>query len=78
MYSIKNAHEIIAQEGRGWLIRGFCLWSAQSGGGSFRRRRFGAGQLGAVPFRRRTFGRRFLFIFYFSSYEEKTMKQAIS
>ena len=29
---------------------------------------FGAGQLGAMPFRRRTF--------YFSSYEEKTMKQA--
>jgi len=40
------------------------------GGGTFRRRRFGAGQLGAVPFRRR-----FLF---FSIYEEKTMKQAIS
>ena len=28
-------------------------------GGIFRRRRFGAGQLGAVPFRRRTFGHRF-------------------
>ena len=38
---------------------------------------FGAGQLGAVPFRRRIFGRRFLIYFYFSSYEEKTMKQAI-
>ena len=36
---------------------------------------FGAGQLGAVPFRRRTFGRHF--IIYFSSYEEKIMKQAI-
>ena len=43
----------------------------------FMRRRFGAGQLGAVPFQRRTFGRRFLFNLYFSSYEEKTMKQAI-
>ena len=48
------------------------------GGGPFRRRRFGAGQLGAVPFRRRTFGRRFLIFIYFSSYKEKTMKQAIS
>ena len=43
----------------------------------FGRRQFGAVQLGAVPFRRRTFGRRFLIYFYFSSYEEKTMKQAI-
>ena len=43
-----------------------------------RRRRFGAGQLGAMPFRRRTFRRRFIIYFYFSSYEEKTMKQAIS
>ena len=50
----------------------------KKGGGTFRRRRFGAGQLGAVPFRRRTFRRRFLIYFYFSSYEEKTMKQAIS
>ena len=41
------------------------------------RRRFGAGHLGAVPFRRRTFRRSFLIYFYFSSYEEKTMKQAI-
>ena len=48
------------------------------GGGPFRRRRFGAGQLGTVPFRRRTFRRRFLFLFYFSIHEEKTMKQAIS
>ena len=48
------------------------------GGGPFRRRRFGAGQLGAVPFRRRTFRRRFLIFFNFSIYEEKTMKQAIS
>ena len=43
-----------------------------------RRRRFGAGQLGAVPFQRQTFRRRFLIYFYFLSYEEKTMKQAIS
>ena len=43
-----------------------------------RRRRFGAAQLGPVPFRRRTFRRRFLIFFYFSNYEEKTMKQAIS
>ena len=43
------------------------------GGGTFRRRRFGAGQLGAVPFRRR-----YIFYLYFLSYEEKTMKQAIS
>ena len=43
-----------------------------------RRRRFGAGQLGAVPFRRRTIRRHFLIFFYFSNYEEKTMKQAIS
>ena len=48
------------------------------GGGPFLRRRFGAGQLGAVPFRRRTFRRRFLIFFYFPSYEEKTMQQAIS
>ena len=48
------------------------------GGGTFRRRRFGAGQLGAVPIRRRTFRCRFLILFYFSIYEEKTMKQAIS
>ena len=48
------------------------------GGGTFRCHRFGAGQLGAVPFRRRKFRRRFLIYFYFSSYEEKTMKQAIS
>ena len=47
-----------------------------SGGGTFRRRRLGAGLLGAEPFRRRTFRRRFLI--YFSIYEEKTMKQAIS
>ena len=40
-------------------------------GGPFRRRRFGGGQLGAVPFRRRTFRRCFLIYFYFSSYEEK-------
>ena len=46
------------------------------GGGPFRRRRFGAGQLGAVPFRRRTFRHRFLIFLYFSN-EEKTMKQAI-
>ena len=41
------------------------------GGGPFRRRRFGAGQLGAVPFRRRTFRRHFLIFLYFSNYEEK-------
>ena len=39
-----------------------------------RRCRFGAGQFGAVPFRRRKFGRRFLLLFYFSSYEEKSIK----
>ena len=38
---------------------------------------FGNGQLGAVPFRRRTSGRRFLIIFHFLSYEEKTMRQDI-
>ena len=43
-----------------------------------RRHRFGAGQLGAMSFQRRTFQRRFLIYFYFSSNEEKTMKQAIS
>ena len=34
------------------------------GGGTFRRHRLGAGQLGAVPFRRR-------FLIYFSNNEEK-------
>ena len=57
---------------------GYVIGTVYGGGGPFRRRRFGAGQLGAVPFRRRTFRRRFLIYFYFSSYEEKTMKQAIS
>ena len=46
------------------------------GGGPFRRGRFGAGQLGAVPFRRRTFERRFLIFFFFDLWK-KTMKQAI-
>ena len=39
--------------------------SVNYGGGTFRRHRFGAGQLGAVPFRRRTFRRRFLFFLFF-------------
>ena len=52
-------------------------WGRAISAPPFRRRRFGAGQLGAVPFRRRTFRRRFLLFFYFSNYEEKTMKQAI-
>ena len=52
--------------------------SQNLGGGPFRRRRFGDGQLGTVPFRRRTFRRRFLIFFYFLNCEEKTMKQAIS
>ena len=41
----------------------------------------GEGHFGAAvwapPIRRWTFGRRFLIFFNFSSYEEKTMKQAI-
>ena len=41
------------------------------------RRRLGAWQLGAVLFVHRTFGHRFPMYLYFSSYEEKTMKQAI-
>ena len=34
--------------------------------------------LGGGPFQRRTFRRRFLILFYFTSYKEKTMRQAIS
>ena len=41
------------------------------GGGQFRRRRLGAGQLGAVPFRRRTFRRRFLIFFIFRAMKKK-------
>ena len=41
------------------------LDSSFQGGGPFRRRRFGAGQVGAVPFRCRTFQHRFLIFFFF-------------
>ena len=41
------------------------------GGGPFRRRRFGAGQLGTVPIRRRTFGCRFLIFFIFRVMKKK-------
>ena len=51
----------------------------KEGGGPLGHRRlvppFGRRRLGAVPFGRRKFGRRFPF--FFSSYEEKRMKQAI-
>ena len=58
------------------LVR-FEKWGRAISASPFGRRRFSAGQLSAEPFRRRTIGRRFLILFYFSSYEEKTMKQAI-
>ena len=70
--------EIVSLSIRGYqlstLLKVFnAIDSHMSGGGTFRRRRLGAGQLGAVPFRRRTLRRRFLI--YFSSYEEKTMNK---
>ena len=49
----------------------YAAWYYFPGGGPFRRRRFGAGQLGAVPFRRRTFRRRFLFFYIFRVMKKK-------
>ena len=42
-----------------------------------RKQKFHQDYIGGGAFRHRTFGCRFLILFYFSSYEEKTMKQAI-